>query len=220
MGACTSSHDHKASTTMKLQVLSDSATKPDHTSVIHPSPTIGKLLSVMDEEVDVKPQLPQSQSPVTLSEYGSRDEAFFDSQAWLDSDYEDEFMSVNGEFTPSRGNTPVHHSLTQGTPRVNVDATFPNHDEPLGTTVQPSPTPTEKRKRLLDLFKESIRDNTNRDSNFEIDEPENKDGQMGLEKDGLKPNNDSHVGSMHGCFKSLLSVRITGKQKNPSPVIG
>lgn len=27
---------------------------------------------------------------------GSNDEVFFDSQAWLDSDYEDEFMSVNG----------------------------------------------------------------------------------------------------------------------------
>ena len=27
---------------------------------------------------------------------GSKEETFFDSQAWLDSDYEDEFMSVNG----------------------------------------------------------------------------------------------------------------------------
>ncbi|KAJ0692685.1 hypothetical protein HanPI659440_Chr15g0588781 [Helianthus annuus] len=214
MGACTSIHHHKASS-MKGQVPFDTSIKPDHTSVIHPSPT-GKLVSVMDDEQQLKQ--PSSPSPATFSEYGSREETFFDSQAWLDSDYEDEFMSVNGEFTPSRGNTPVHHSLTQGTPRINVGATISNHDELLGSSSQPSPTPTEKRRRLLDLFKESLRDN-NHDPNFEIAEPSNKDGPVGPGKDGPKPKSESHVGSMSGCFKSLLSVRSTGK-KSPSPIVG
>ncbi|CAO2816419.1 unnamed protein product [Amaranthus hypochondriacus] len=47
---------------------------------------------------------------------GSKDEAFFDTQGWLDSDCDDDFYSVNGDFTPSRGNTPVHAS---GTPRLS-----------------------------------------------------------------------------------------------------
>ncbi|KAI3754427.1 hypothetical protein L1987_54210 [Smallanthus sonchifolius] len=216
MGGCFSVH-HKACA-MKIQTSSfDSATKPDHTSVIHPFPTNGKLISGMNEEKEHVAQLP----PATFSDHGSREEAFFDSQAWLDSDYEDEFMSVNGEFTPSRGNSPVHHNLTQGTPRVNVGATFTNPNEPLGSTSQPSPIPTEKRRRLLDLFKESLR--SNHDSNIEVAEPSNKDGQMGSDK-GLKPKSESHVGSKQGCFMSLISVRSTGKQKSPylgrSPVVG
>ncbi|XP_076952114.1 uncharacterized protein LOC143625741 [Bidens hawaiensis] len=215
MGACISTH-HKASA-MKAQVPFDSAIKPDHTSVIHPSPSsgAGQLLSVMDEEhVAVKPQLPAS-----FSEYGSREETFFDSQAWLESDYEDEFMSVNGEFTPSssRGSTPGHHDLTQGTARVIVGATFMDQIEPVGSTSQPSPTLTEKRRRLLDLFKESQRDNNNNlDSSFELDELSDKDGHMGSDKDGLKPKSVSHVGSMQGCFKNLMLYARSGKQKSPT----
>ncbi|KAK7300190.1 hypothetical protein RJT34_11027 [Clitoria ternatea] len=34
-------------------------------------------------------------------ETGSKDETFFDSRAWLDSDCEDDFFRVNGDFTPS-----------------------------------------------------------------------------------------------------------------------
>ncbi|XP_031403789.1 uncharacterized protein At3g27210-like isoform X2 [Punica granatum] len=42
---------------------------------------------------------------------GSKEDIFFDSRQWLDSDSEDDFFSVNGDFTPSHGNTPVHHSF-------------------------------------------------------------------------------------------------------------
>lgn len=48
---------------------------------------------------------------------GSKDETFFDTQAWLDSDCDDDFYSVNGDFTPSRGSTPIHHAA--GTPRLS-----------------------------------------------------------------------------------------------------
>ncbi|XP_042463716.1 uncharacterized protein At3g27210-like [Zingiber officinale] len=36
----------------------------------------------------------------------SKEEAFFDSQGWLDSDCEDDFVSVNGDLTPSRLSSP------------------------------------------------------------------------------------------------------------------
>ncbi|KAM0058326.1 hypothetical protein Hdeb2414_s0005g00168971 [Helianthus debilis subsp. tardiflorus] len=134
----------------------------------------------------------------------SKEEVFFDSQAWLDSDYEDDFMSVNGDFTPSRSNTPVHHSLISS--RTNGSISQPS----------PPPPPREKRKRLLDLFKESKRENHG-SSNEEFAESPNKHG------DGM-PSKKS-ASSMHGCFTSLLSVRSsTGRHNKKSvghcPVVG
>lgn len=205
MGACVSIH-HKASP-MKVQKSFDSTTKPDQkVLVIHPSPGIEKF-PIMNGHVAVKPQLPPSQSPAPTSDFGSKDQTFFDSQAWLDSDYEDEFMSVNGEFTPSRGNTPVHHSLTTGIKPAQADTepktTSMDHNEPR----DPSPTPSDKKMRLLDLFKESVREDDH-DYNEEIVEPQ--------KNDGLKSKSEKPVGSMHGCFSNLLYVRGSGRQKKKS----
>ncbi|KAK9064727.1 hypothetical protein SSX86_016109 [Deinandra increscens subsp. villosa] len=212
MGACISIH-HKASA-VKAPVPFDSALKPDHTSVIHPSPPSAGKPSAMDELVAaVKPQLFPSPlpapAPAAFSDYGSKEETFFESQAWLDSDYEDEFMSVNGEFTPSRSNTPVHPSLTRITPRLNMDAISFDHTEPPNSTSEPSPTPTEKRRRLLDLFKESVREKN--DFHIKIVEQFSKDGQMGSEKDGMEPKSESQVGYKRGCFMRLISIRSNGK---------
>ncbi|XP_055828270.1 uncharacterized protein At3g27210-like [Solanum dulcamara] len=89
----------------------------------------------------------RSPPPVTaFPDFGSKEETFFDSQAWLDSDCEDDFLSVNGDFTPSRGNTPVHPSL-DGNLKGNGD---------VPASFQQSP-PQEKKKRLSELFSESLR---------------------------------------------------------------
>ncbi|OIV90114.1 hypothetical protein TanjilG_01568 [Lupinus angustifolius] len=91
---------------------------------------------------------PQSNTIVN----GSKDEAFFDSKILLDSDCEDDFYSVNGDFTPSRGNTPIHNTF--GTPGHN--------ENPFVIRIQGSmhaPSPVKKeRKKLIDLFRESIED--------------------------------------------------------------
>lgn len=124
---------------------------------------------------------------------------------------------VYADFTPSRGNTPVHHSLTLGTTRVSGGATSMDNNEPVGSTPRPSSTPTEKKKRLLDLFKESLRDNN--DSNLENAELLHKDGEMALNQVGLKPKSPSYVGSRQGgCFSNLLHVRSTGRQQKKSPI--
>ncbi|MFS8032266.1 hypothetical protein Hanom_Chr17g01555581 [Helianthus anomalus] len=115
-------------------------------------------------------------------------------------------MSVNGDFTPSRSNTPVHHTLISS--RTNGSISQPS----------PPPPPTEKRKRLLDLFKESKRENHG-SSNEEFAEPSNKHGDgMASKKDALRLKSAS---SMHGCFTSLLSVRSsTGRHNKKSVVLG
>ncbi|KAF7801682.1 uncharacterized protein G2W53_040793 [Senna tora] len=79
---------------------------------------------------------------------GSKEEAFFDSKPWLDSDGEDDFHSVKGEFTPSRGSTPIHHSF--GNSSVNKT--------PSVTSLLPEPSQTEKKKKLLELFRERVGD--------------------------------------------------------------
>ncbi|KAL8200788.1 hypothetical protein R6Q57_012127 [Mikania cordata] len=204
---------YRKTSAMVAQESFDSTNKPDHTLAIH-STQIKRNIPVMGGHVAVKPQLPPSHSMSAFSDYGSKDEIFFDSQAWLHSDYEDEFMSINGEFTPSRGKTPVHHSLTPSRGYKSMD-----HAEPLGSTAQRSLTPTLKRKRLLDLFKESLRDNYG-SSSGQFAEPPNKyeyDDNMSSKKDGSCLKREKPTGSMQGCFTCLVSVcSIVRPKKNPT----
>ncbi|KAL7190235.1 hypothetical protein ACSBR2_022507 [Camellia fascicularis] len=97
---------------------------------------------------------------------GSKEEAFFDSQPWLESDCDDDFFSVNGDFTPSRGSTPVHHSSSAGTARANR-ALF--DDKTPGSQPEPSP-----RKTLADFFRDSLR------SNQDVDEQNILSNQNGV----------------------------------------
>ncbi|KAF7008932.1 hypothetical protein CFC21_023576 [Triticum aestivum] len=69
---------------------------------------------------------------------GSRDESFFEARPWLDSDSEDDFQSVRGDFTPSRGSTPDHQMQTSFAARISADI----------------PSLTEKKQRLLELLQE------------------------------------------------------------------
>ncbi|XP_045797190.1 uncharacterized protein At3g27210 [Trifolium pratense] len=136
MGSCNSVHRNSicSKTVDKLVIL--------------PSPIKDKPKNdnFMIHDVAVKSQLSPSQSTNTFNV--SKEEAFFDSKGWLDSDCEDDFYSVNGEFTPSRGNTPVHHTFA--TPAINKT--------PSGHVV---PEPSPRKKNLLELFKESVRENQN-----------------------------------------------------------
>ncbi|CAN6910863.1 unnamed protein product [Brassica oleracea] len=84
--------------------------------------------------------------------FGSKDETFFDTQQWLQSDSDDDFHSVNGDFTPSRGNTPKS-SFSDRLPRIN-NLIFHEKKPSRGS----SPAPKPRRKKLGDLFRESIRE--------------------------------------------------------------
>uniref|UniRef100_A0A0A8Y2L6 Uncharacterized protein n=1 Tax=Arundo donax TaxID=35708 RepID=A0A0A8Y2L6_ARUDO len=80
---------------------------------------------------------------------GSKDEMFFESRVWLDSDCEDDFYSVNGDFTPSRGSTPNYQPRTQ---TVMTNAFLPDN---VPNSKSPEPSPTGRRK-LADLLQESM----------------------------------------------------------------
>ncbi|KAK9061672.1 hypothetical protein SSX86_018855 [Deinandra increscens subsp. villosa] len=189
MGACVSSLHESSS--MKVQISSRSNRKPDNYVAIPPSPVKEKL-PIINGDVAVKPQLPPIHSTADFREFGtvfvrSKEETFFDSQAWLDSDCESDFMSVNGEFTPSRGNTPVHRNFSAATP------------------------PIKKSKRLSELFSESLRENRN----YDEENGESADGNgvvgkleaVGVPGGSIKPKRESwvEVVGSHGCLPRVLS---------------
>ncbi|KAL3653813.1 hypothetical protein CASFOL_003494 [Castilleja foliolosa] len=148
MGSCISVHKDQESA-LKLQF----SIEPKKEQVLIPSPVKEKTDSVNAGDASAKSRL----SSAPFVDKGSKDESFFDSQPWLESDCEDDFLSVNGDFTPSRGNTPVHHNFSSG----NLQASNARPAEgPIVSKPEPSlSTFPDKKKRLSELFKESLRDN-------------------------------------------------------------
>ncbi|CAN4082298.1 unnamed protein product [Withania somnifera] len=156
MGSCASVHKDPKST-MKFRLVF--ASKTD--KLVSPSPIKDKPLDNAEIKLpdpQVKPQ-PSPVLPVTsFSDYGSKEETFFDSQAWLETDCDDDFYSVKGDFTPSvgntpsRGNTPVHRGLAAGNLLGNRTSFVERPPASL-----PQSSPIHKRKNLLELFKESSR---------------------------------------------------------------
>ncbi|KAK1359390.1 Triacylglycerol lipase 2-like [Heracleum sosnowskyi] len=202
MGSCISSSSKQHQQQQQQQQPEDSSdmkfglpfVSKTNNHLIIPSPVKQKSLSI----------------PVT----GSKDETFFDSNVWLDSDCDDDFMSVNGEFTPSRGNTPVHHNFTTGAPRV--DKTGATDLTPNG---RPEPSPTDKKHRLSDLFKESLRAEHNEDE-------QNTSGSAtpyasSFQSSERTPNGNFKVRSLRSiqcCLPSLRSSSFNERKKKMSPV--
>ncbi|CAI9763140.1 unnamed protein product [Fraxinus pennsylvanica] len=146
MGSCVSVHKDQVSA-MKLRLSYGS--KNDKLVITGRDPTVA--------DVALK-----SNPIYNFRDFGSKEETFFDSQPWLDSDCEDDFSSVNGDFIPSRCSTPVHHSSSVGNP-VSV----------------PVSSPAVKKKKLSDLFKESLQvdrdlDEQNVACNLNVDAAEAK----------------------------------------------
>ncbi|KAJ7974783.1 F-box domain containing protein [Quillaja saponaria] len=148
MGSC-ASLNRNSETDMKLRLSIGSKTDE---LVIPPSPIKDKPKNgnFRIDDLALKSKWSPSRSTTNFTDYGSKEDAFFDSQAWLDSDCDDDFYSVNGEFTPSRGNTPVHHRFYSGTPTRGSKVVSDNRTP--GS--MPAPSPTEKKKKLLDLFRD------------------------------------------------------------------
>ncbi|XP_008231142.1 PREDICTED: uncharacterized protein At3g27210 isoform X1 [Prunus mume] len=224
MGSCVSIH-RDADSAMKLRLSFGSKTDK---LVTPPFPVNDKLVNG-DRPINdppIKSHWSPSRSATAFRDYaGSREEAFFDTKPWLDSDCEDDFYSVNGDFTPSRGNTPVHHSLSVGSSRMNKT---PFEDR------IPGPSPTEKKKKLLELFQESFKNDEDADNAVKPTTPSlppksvngtpvpatnsvsssewTANGDVATEKE--KP-----IRSVQCCLPSLVSCRSSSQRKKMSPTI-
>lgn len=157
MGSCGSSLNRSSDSAMNLRLSFGSR---NNKLEIPPSPVkpTGRIRDVALSSWSPSP------SPKTVGDYGSKEEAFFDSRPWLESDCEDDFYSVNGDFTPSRGSTPVHQGVATGLSKADK-APFEANSTP---DSMPAPSPTEKKKRLLELFKESSRDEQEEEANNQL----------------------------------------------------
>ncbi|KAH6781809.1 hypothetical protein C2S52_001399 [Perilla frutescens var. hirtella] len=148
MGSCVSLQRDSGSA-MKLRLSKNQ-------KLTIPSPVKQNSVTVNGQDHSVAAFAVKSQRSLPrFRDDGSKEEAFFDSQPWLESDCEDDFLSVNGDFTPSRGSTPVHHKFSSGNPMVNKPP-------PVGSVAESSP-----KKRLSELFKESLRHNIDGDEENE-----------------------------------------------------
>lgn len=262
MGSCVSSF-HKNSGSSKVDQIS---VVPD--SSMPPTP-------IKDKPTNVDPQFVSFNRKSRVSPFnsisslrsigGSKDETFYDTQGWLDSDCDDDFHSVNGEFTPSRGSTPVHHD---GTPRFSRvfspqvsravfegkkhmrSASYQSRSSPLArrsfsSTTQANGsfseevvgpisvtsstiTPPTKSKKLLDLFKESMRERGDVGLTPFLDLPPKPPTRAPscLRYVSISdPVDDDHVHVKekqgrfsHGCFPKLAYVRsLSGRKKTSYP---
>ncbi|KAJ7970675.1 F-box domain containing protein [Quillaja saponaria] len=211
MGSCASLH-RKSEADMKLRFSFGSKTDK---LVIPPSPIKDKANNgnFLIDDLALKSKWSPSRSTTNFTDYGSKEEAFFDSQAWLDSDCDDDFYSVNGEFTPSRGNTPVHHSFALGTPQGKV--VYENSTP--GSIAERSPT--EKKKNLLELFRDSVRDDQDVDD-------QNTSGTDSVCSSERIVSGDSSsireksIKSVQCCLPSFVSCRsFSGRRRNINPAI-
>lgn len=116
------------------------------------------------------------------TENGSKDESFFEARPWLDSDSEDDFHSVRGDFTPSRGSTPDHQRQTSFTERISVDRL--------------KPSLIEKKQRLLELLQEKQQYDDEHDSVTDVHAEEHLKSSGKGEK--------AKKSSRAGCFPSSV----------------
>uniref|UniRef100_A0A0A9BRE0 Uncharacterized protein n=1 Tax=Arundo donax TaxID=35708 RepID=A0A0A9BRE0_ARUDO len=125
------------------------------------------------------------------TENESKDESFFEARPWLDSDSEDDFYSVRGDFTPSRGSTPDHQRLTSFSGRMPVDRS--------------KPSLTEKKQRLLELLQEKQQFDDEDDS--VTDFGSDFENSAVHAEENLKPPRKGEKlkkSSKSGCFPSLV----------------
>ncbi|KAF6150033.1 hypothetical protein GIB67_002815 [Kingdonia uniflora] len=112
--------------------------------------SMGSQVSV-HQNPESKPTL-MSPPVVKVHDIGSKEESFFDSKVWLESDCEDDFFSVNGDFTPSRRSFSSQRSSSAGNNSPLIKNTI-DLKNPEG--FNPVTSLTEKKKRLSELFQES-----------------------------------------------------------------
>ncbi|CAH9112356.1 unnamed protein product [Cuscuta epithymum] len=141
MGSCGSVHKGQQTHMKGRHVIGS--------KLVNPSPLTLQITAVDHSKLSAHPPSPLPQ-PAPSLDFGFKEEAFFDSQLYLESDCEDyDFHSVKGDFTPSRGSTPIHHRFSAGGSPTPNKAKSPIS----------SPLTTDRKKRLAELFKESLGSN-------------------------------------------------------------
>lgn len=148
MGSCASSAHREQETQMKRRIGSK------QNNLVTPSPVDGDCKVLASDRPAKSPPSPLLPPAAASVDSDKEDETFFDSQLYLESDCDDDFHSVKGDFTPSRGSTPIHHRFPAGPISPKVKRAFFTERIPISAPLRPSSE--ERKKRLEELFKESL----------------------------------------------------------------
>nr|CAD1836575.1 unnamed protein product [Ananas comosus var. bracteatus] len=151
------------------------------------------------------------------SDSGSKDDAFFESRPCLDSDCEDDFFSVNGDFTPSRGSTPNHHFATPRRSQASKSS-------PLGFSPNspPESSPNHQKQKLSELLQE----NQEGEEDATTKNTENGATKSGAEMENLNLNTNSgkietkrkkerEFKSMQCCLPNLARSLSSKERRKP-----
>jgi len=203
MGSCASVHRDDVGLPKPNKLLLASSPPPKEGAVD------GKGgAAVGDVLVDLKRKIEEGQAGFGHSrspDSGSKDEMFFESRGWLDSDCEDDFHSVNGDFTPSRGSTPNYQ------PRVNtvMSNVFQPSNQNDSKSSEPSPT---GRRKLSELLQEAMQNGAEENTATATGEPDsskNVDQQPQSATEAGKPVSESST----GCSTEPTPVREARSRK-------
>lgn len=132
-------------------------------------------------------------------------------------------LLFHADFTPSRGNTPVHHNF--GTPGVNK--TPPSKNRTPGSSTSESSSP-EKKKKLLELFRESVRDDQHvvGNGNKQVTTttiqdvlPKSADSEANSACGSDRTMSEDRVKSSPWCIPSLSSCRSFSERRKTSPAV-
>ncbi|KDP26786.1 hypothetical protein JCGZ_17944 [Jatropha curcas] len=94
----------------------------------------------------------------SIQDLSNREEMYFDSEPWLDSDVED-FLSVNGDLTPLGNSSPLHQSNLTTTPPCEESTCIDKTENPIPQTSQ-----IDMKKQLIEFFRESFNNNGNQNN--------------------------------------------------------
>ncbi|XVE74798.1 hypothetical protein DITRI_Ditri12bG0047300 [Diplodiscus trichospermus] len=141
MGNCVTVYKKKGPAGMNLSAQIQSPPKEKFVREEH---SIAELCS--------RPQPSSMEQETSSRDLSKTEENFLDSQPWLESDSE-EFFSVNGDSTPSSGNSPKHQ-------KSFIESPAPDKNDSMERTQDavPANPATDAKKQLIDLFRESFRD--------------------------------------------------------------
>ncbi|KAF9673667.1 hypothetical protein SADUNF_Sadunf10G0047900 [Salix dunnii] len=221
MGNCASA-TKKAGPAMKFSCPIDSRGNCIHIE----SPVKGSSTEKLNSK-------PQSLSPMSCQasfhDLGNREDMFFDSHPWVESDCED-YLSVDGDFTPSCGTTPIHQGSYIETPP---------REEPLCIITSASsmaePSPADMKKQLIELFRENISsDEANDNQSFQDTvngKPTSRSPYQSAESSARSCETTLHrdptsgkekpTHSAHCCLPNVVrSLSLSERKKRPSPAYG
>ncbi|KAJ8759077.1 hypothetical protein K2173_003315 [Erythroxylum novogranatense] len=167
------------------------------------------------QSVSVSPMLYE----VNFRDLSDREIIYFDSQPCLESDCED-FASVNGDFTPTLGSTPVHPSSSIETPEPEESLYNVSKVNPIPPESSPTSDINKQVKQLFELFSETLSDELSpTDAKSKLQESE-KAKPLNLYLPSKRSKSSPYKSLAISCWRTETTVDTRSGEDKPSCCAG